>query len=232
MKSLARLALIALALPACSSTTSPDAVTADVRTPSRQVDDAATEIAKSTLPRIRELLAKGAARSIGFGSAEELDRASLGVPIPIYVATREAVASHAPGDDPHVALGTSRELMVPVEVDGMVKAAVVVASSGPGKWELVSVGRAHQMRDIDAVRRKLATERGGSRISLFTVPETGVRLLAHEEQGDVLFTAFSERGAAGLPVGEPVKSERALSHLAEFVTSRIAAPRRAPYVHP
>ena len=44
--------------------------------------------------------------------------------------------------------------------------------------------------------------------------DIGVKLLAHEETGSVTFTAFAERSAGGLNVGDSVPAESAFATVA------------------
>jgi hypothetical protein len=90
---------------------------------------------------ILRVMASENARDLGFTSSAEASRATLGTPLSVYNVELAALREFKPGGDAAALLKSVPAKLFPVMLEGSVRSAVRVESSGAG-WDATRVGNA------------------------------------------------------------------------------------------
>jgi hypothetical protein len=171
-------------------------------------------LANDALRRARGLVASSRA-DIGV-SAGEIARATLGSEIASYSLTSEELRAYAAGDDPRALLGEPREMIEPILVDGVARAAVVLGRGDGGAWRVIGLGRPGLARSLQGI------DHGSLPTELVSARELDLRMAAREDGGSLMLTPLSDVSEAGLAAGKPVIAQDAFQRLAPLAQRRIA----------
>jgi hypothetical protein len=232
MKSMTTLCFASILLGACSSGGAGDREAApSAALPARAsalapaAEEGRADLARRTLASVRDVVAGGRAAGLGFASPAELDAATIGDAVPVYVTSGSSIRGRVAGADPHAVLGEPTEMMYPILVDGSVRSSVVLGRSATGGWQVTSVGRAGLAKSIDATRKSLASRAGDHPVGLVVAHDLGLELVAQDEGGRVTLTSIREVPAAGWHAGETVAAETGFARLDEYSRLRVRAER-------
>src|SRR5579863_5071430 len=105
------------------------------------------EAASNGLSTLRSLVNSNNYRSMGFESLDEVQSASLGEPLPVYMVRLDQLREFQPGGDPEKLLGEIGQQLYPVLVNGAPRSAVVVEKQGE-QWSPVSYGGANLVKAL------------------------------------------------------------------------------------
>jgi hypothetical protein len=172
------------------------------------------------LSGIRDLLQKGAANRLGFSSPADIDRATLGAEMPVYFVSAADLAHYTASADPHALLGEEKERLTLVSVDGTVRSLVSFGHGEDGVWQVTGVGRASLARALDKTAAELVASRSVTGLSLVVVPELALRMVAHNEDGELMLTAVNDVDNE-LTNGRTLLGRNALGHLAPLAAAKV-----------
>ncbi len=163
---------------------------------------------------------------LGFNSPDDLEHASAGVPLCVFVLPVPALALYSP-DKPLRGLLVERHALYPIEVSGQVRTGMIIEPEPPapaagnglstsGEWVATAYGGTKSVERFTRVRRLLSQQRSLPPSRFFIVEIAGLDLafVAHEEQSTVHFTRTTQEVLEKVPVQ---RSEEVLQALQALV---------------
>jgi hypothetical protein len=191
-----------------------------------RIDSQAASAATAGLATFRELVLKQKNfREMGFESAEELDRATLGQPLVSLMVRLDELGEYKLGTDPITLLHDAKQLMYPVLIDGRVRSSVTVTPNEKG-WMATGFGSAgkasvaFKTRDMSARSAQLAPEA----MALVEVRAMSLVFIGHLTSDVLVLTPLMDYPAFGLKAGAPVKAADVFVRLAPATRAYRDAP--------
>lgn len=185
------------------------AQTAGERTPSPR------QAAEAALPTLRRAATGPGARLLGFRSADEAARATLGEPLPIRVVRLDALQAYDASTDPGSILVASQRILFPVSSGADVRTGIEVREKR-GTWGAGAIGGAQVAVLLDAARvAHRASAGAGATYFAVQVPALNLYLLGVETgSGRALIPLADDPRFPTLRAGQPVGLADALAALA------------------
>lgn len=179
-----------------------------------------SQIALESIEKVRQLVAEENYRKLGFQSLDEVERMTLGEPIPIYFVGLETIQKFNAGDDPNALLGQPHERLYPVLVDGNVRCSLGMKQDG-GEWQVTSFGKPGIARGLARVRDNHADASPLEKEDYFAVeiPSLYLIFIGHKTGDALMLTHVHEHGDLGFDVGE---TEPAADVFAKIAASAVA----------
>jgi hypothetical protein len=214
--------LAALAAPAALAQPGPAAPA-----PSPVAVEEATRVAEAALPTFRQLVEQQKnAREMGFESPAELERARLGVPLPVLLVRLDQLREYAPGQDPDRLLAAAPRVLYPIVVGERVRSSLAVIRTGKG-LQASSFGAPTRATLVDRARAASVERTGLAPADHFVVEVPGLNLVfvGARREGRLLLTpAISDR-LAGLEAGRTQPAEEVFAALVPAARAPADAPR-------
>jgi hypothetical protein len=138
------------------------------------------------------------AKALGFASAQEAGRATLGVPLPILMSRLYWLKQYTPGGDPQSFIKDTGSRIYPLRVSGKVKSSLTATKSRKtNRWRTTRWG---SPKLIGLLERRRGPQ---SNMVLFISPQNplGLRFLG-ENQGLLLLTPIEDIPRLGLTAGQ------------------------------
>ena len=107
---------------------------------------------------LRAVVATQDAGELGFASREDVARAALGPPMPVFVVGLDALRAYAAGADAKRIVEPVKSVVYPVLVDGEVRSSITVEGQDSG-WSMASVGNSALVMAVAKVRRSISAEK-------------------------------------------------------------------------
>jgi len=169
------------------------------RAASAGLDQALRVIAESNNPGL-----------LGLESTREADSARLGAPVAVATLSFDALLAYQPETPLEKYLAGPARSVVPVEVDGEVRAWVSLESDG-ARWKMTGFGESANARAVDKAVRSAR----GRQVGLLHAPAFNLWLVSITGDGGTEFVPVGPATIAEMKPGEAVRAEEALTRLAE-----------------
>jgi len=116
---------------------------------SKDPQQAATQ-ALATFPK---LITADNYQAMGFQSVDEVSRATLGDPLPVFRVRLDQLQQYQPGSDPEKLLIDGNRVIYPVTVDQQVRSSIVVEGSN-NDWKATNMGGPNLIKSLAQVRKE------------------------------------------------------------------------------
>ena len=145
--------------------------------------------------------------ALGFTSPEDVRRARLGEPMPIFLIRLDALQRFTEDTNPDTLLMDARRALYPVEVDQRIATSLTVTQHDDG-WRATDFGNS-------AVARAVTRFRSDPGDFIVHVPALKAYFVGRRTEGRLTLTPVMEDPRFGLPAGEALPAERVLAALKE-----------------
>ena len=181
------------------------------QTPPKTFADAQAA-ANESLATFRQLVNAQNYKELGFESAEEVAKATLGEPIHVLVVSLNQLRQYEPGSDPNRLLTDFNQIHYPVVVGDQVRSAILV-DQADGKWKAGTFGAANLAKLIAAARKDTQTS-NPSQDAVVQVPSLGLYFLGHRtEDNKLTLTPLTDIAVFGLRAGGAMPAEEVFAAL-------------------
>jgi hypothetical protein len=184
------------------------------------------EAASNGLSTLRSLVNTNNYRSMGFESLDEVQSASLGEPLPVYMVRLDKLREFQPGGDPEKLLGEIGQQLYPVLVNGAPRSAVVVEKQGE-QWSPVSYGGANLVKALGQRRSEHAATMKTAAPAYFEVHVAALNLyfLGYRQESKLMLIPLVDDPQYKFTAGTPVPAADAFAAL---VPAAKAVPNDKP----
>lgn len=178
--------------------------------------------AADSLETVRALVGSGDPEARGFHSRDEVDAATLTQPLPMFMVGLDQLRSYE-GADAHALLIDEEQVMYVLSVDGEARTALVVRKRANGTYSPSSFGHinvakmAHSGRGVLKARGVAEAD-----LRLVEIPTMGVKFLAHDVGGRMLWTALLDVPGTRFRAGETHPAEDVLATLQPLAASSVS----------
>lgn len=186
----------------------------------------AADAASNGLSTLRSLVKANNFRSMGFESLEEVQSASLGEPLLVYMVRLDQLREYQPGGDPEKMLGEIGQQLYPVLVNGAPRSSVLVAKQGD-QWSPVSYGGANLVKALGQRRSEHAASQKTAAPAYFEVHVAALNMyfLGFREEGKLMLIPLVDDPQYKFAAGTPVPAADAFAAL---VPAAKAVPNDKP----
>jgi hypothetical protein len=168
--------------------------------------------ATESLSTFRQLVNAQNYKELGFESAEEVAKATLGEPIPVLVVSLNQLRQYEPGSDPNKLLTDFNQIHYPVMVGDQVRSAILVDQVN-GKWKAGTFGATNPAKLIAAGRKGTQTS-NPSQDAVVEVPSLWLYFLGHRtEDNKLTLTPLTDNAFFGLRAGGAMPAEEVFAAL-------------------
>jgi hypothetical protein len=138
---------------------------------------AAREQAQRSLSGLRSFVTPETFQRLGFESIEEVSRARIEEPIPVFIVTLDRLRAYTRGQDPANLLVPTNQVRFPLSVDGEVRSSITLRLTS-GTWEVERIGRPELTKRLSEVIQASApgAPLGARAASFFQVSILGLNL--------------------------------------------------------
>jgi hypothetical protein len=143
--------------------------------------------------------------ALGFGSPDEVRRATLGEPLPIFRVGLDALRASTEQTNPSTLLIDARRSLYPVEVDRRVATSIFVTQASDG-WRATDLGTA-------AVARAVTRYRSRPTDFIVHVPALKVYFVGRRVEGTLVLTPVKDDPRTGFKAGDSLPAGRAFMAL-------------------
>lgn len=157
---------------------------AHAQTPMPEAENTPERAAARSLATLRQLSNEQTYRELGFESAAEAERTTLGEPLRVFFVRLDRLRQFAQGDSARELLTDANRYVYPVLVEGKPRSAVTVELLN-GRWEAVGFGGAAVAGEY-AKLRELKAAGGRSDFIAVQVPAMRLNFLGHGAGGSEL----------------------------------------------
>jgi hypothetical protein len=221
------IALAAAVLASCATSAAAQAGPAAPGAAAPLPLEEATRVARAALPTFRELVAaQKNAREMGFESADELARAELGDPLPVFLVPLDQLRRYERGTDPGALLAPAPRVLYPVTVERQVRSSLAVIRTEKG-LQASSFGSPNRTRLIDRARGASMERTRLPAAAYFEVdvPALNLVFVGHREEQRLMLTPVISDRLAGLEAGATQPAEQVFSALVPAARAQADAPR-------
>ena len=143
--------------------------------------------------------------ALGFTSPEDVRRAHLGEPMPVFLIRLDALQRFQEDTGSDTLLMDAKRALYPVEVDQRVATSLVVTQHDDG-WRATDFGNS-------AVARAVTKHRSSPSDFIVHVPALKVYFVGRKTEGRLTLTPVTDDPRFDFPAGEPLPAERVLMAL-------------------
>ncbi len=176
------------------------------------------EAASNALVTLQALVTEKNYQAMGFTSVDEVKRAALAAPLPVFEIGLDWLKGYQLGQDPNALLSPTTEAIYPVTVDGQPRSSVTVVKKESG-YTASSFGKAD-------IAKGLAQYRGRDVAGTFAVyiPIFSLYLVGSRVENRLMFTPVVPSTRVPVRVGVPVVAEEILKELLPLVKTYNGLP--------
>ena len=162
--------------------------------------DTPQQAAEDALKTLEKLVTKDNYQAMGFASLDEVAKAQLGMPMPIYRVQLDQLRDYTPGEsDPNALLVDVNRTLYPVTVDNEVRSSVAV--EGPdGKWRGTDYGAPSLMKAISQYRQSDSD-------FVVHVGFLGLYFVGQRNEGGLLLTPLIDDSDLGFAAGKSMPAD-------------------------
>jgi len=162
--------------------------------------DTPQQAAEEALKTLEKLITQENYEAMGFASPDEVSRAQLGLPLPVYRVQLDQLREYSPGEtDPKTLLVDVKRTLYPVTVDGEVRSSVAV--EGPqGAWRGTDFGG-------PALIKALSQYRQSESDFVVHIGFVGLYFVAQQNEDGLWLTPLLDDPTLGFVAGEPLAAE-------------------------
>lgn len=165
-------------------------------------------VASEAIETFKELITEENYERMGFGSLDEVDIATLGVPIQVFMVRLDHLKEYEPGTDPESLLSGGDEFNYPLLVNEEVRSSIIVMKRND-EWKAVSFGGPNLITLLTEIRRAKSeeTQLPLSSFSAVRVPALNFYFLAHRVEEGLMFTPLLDDPDFGFGAGATMPAD-------------------------
>jgi hypothetical protein len=175
----------------------------------------ADSAAMQGLKQLQESVETMQSRSKSVPAPEDLKRAKLERPLPVYAIDQELLAHYTAEKNPKTILHNYGHLFLyPVSVDGQAVAMLEISQNESGQWSTGEISFGHNyVTGVLNAAKKLAAESAGQEIFSAQDMFANIYLVGRIGGDDVVFVPVVDNGDFGLKSGTPVSARKLFATL-------------------
>lgn len=183
-------------------------------------------IASESLGSLREFAKAGHDKDLGFDSADEAARATLGEPLSVFMVTLEDLRRYEPGQPATNLLKPLEKVIYPVAVNDRVKSSIVVEKTAEG-WKPTTYGRPNFIKLLTDTRSKIVADNSATTDGQFVVqvPALNAYFIGYQSDGKLMLASVIDDPALKLSAGRAAVAEEVLASLAPAAKAHDGLPR-------
>lgn len=172
------------------------------------------------------LAAKQNYRQMGFESADDASRMTLGTPMRVYMVPLDRLRNYAAGTDPDTLLMDTRHFLYPVRVDNQTRSSLTMAELR-GEWKAVSFGSPTMIRSICDARMTSVGVSGMATVEHFLVeiPALNSYFLGHRQSGVLKLAPIADDARLNFKSGIPQPAAQVFMALVPLAKAHDSLPR-------
>jgi hypothetical protein len=172
------------------------------------------EAASNGLATLRKLVNANNYRSMGFESQDEVNSASLGERLPVFLVRLDQLREFQSGGDPEKLLNDIGEELYPVLVNGATRSAVLVQKQG-AQWAPVSYGGANLVKALGQRRSENSALLKTAAPPYFEVHVAALNIyfLGYRQESRLLLVPLADDPRYKFTAGTPLPAADALAAL-------------------
>lgn len=165
-------------------------------------------------------------RQMGFESAEEAARMTLGVPMQVYMVPLDRLRNYAGGTPPESLLMDTRHILYPVRVDNQTRSSLMLAEA-QGSWKAVSFGSPTLIRKICEARMISVGVTGMATVEHFVVeiPALNLHFIGIRQGGALKLAPIVDDARLDFRAGISQPAERVFTALVPYAKAHDGLPR-------
>jgi hypothetical protein len=183
-------------------------------------------IASESLGSLREIAKAEHYKDLGFNSADEAARATLGEPFSVLMVTLEDLRRYEPGQPATDLLKPLEKVIYPVVVNDRVKSSIVVEKTAEG-WKPTTYGRPNFIKLLTDTRSKIAADNSATADGQFVVqvPALNAYFIGYQTDGKLMLASVIDDPALKLSAGRAAAAEEVFASLAPAAKAHNDLPR-------
>lgn len=184
------------------------------------------DVAVKSLPDFSELVRKqGNFREMGFESADEVQKATVGAPLKIYIVRLDQLRKYEQGTKPESLLSDSRHYLYLLQVNNAVRSAVTVAETREG-WKAVSFGKPTYARTVSKMRGTSADSPGATAdLYVVQIPSFNLSFVGSRGEQGIMLTPVADDATFGFKAGAPMTADKVFEAVAPAARKHDGLPR-------
>ncbi len=165
-------------------------------------------------------------RQMGFESAEEANRMTLGIPMQVYMVPLDRLRNYAGGTPPESLLADTRHILYPVRVDNQTRSSLMLAEA-QGSWKAVSFGSPTLIRKICEARMTSVGITGMAAVEHFVVeiPALNLYFIGIRQGGALKLAPVVDDARLDFRAGISQPAEQVFTTLAPYAKAHDGLPR-------
>lgn len=184
------------------------------------------EAASNGLVTLRKLVNANNYRSMGFESQEEVNSASLGERLPVFLIRLDQLREFQSDGDPEKLLTDIGEELYPVLVNGAARSAVLVQKQG-SQWSPVSYGGANLVKALGQRRSENSAQLKTAAPAYFEVHVAALNMyfLGYRQESKLMLIPLADDAQYKFTAGTPAPAGEVFAALARAAK---AVPNETP----
>ena len=181
--------------------------------------------ATQSLATFRKLVTNENYKELGFDSADQVSKATLGSPLRVFVVKVDQLRDYQAEKDANSLLNESPQMYYPVTVDSSARASIVVEQVD-GKWRSASFGNAGLAKQMATMERASTTDTNAAAPPIMVqIPALGVYFLGRRNADNNLsLMSVAANDALGFKAGAAEPAEQVFARLAAIVRNYNGLP--------
>ena len=184
------------------------------------------EVAVKALPGFSELVRKqGNFREMGFESADEVQKATVGDPLKIFIVRLDHLQKYERGAKPDSLLSDTRQYLFPLQVNNAVRSSMTVAETREG-WKAVAFGKPTYTQQVSKTRGAGVDTPGAAAGSfLVKIPSFNLSFLGSRSEQGIMLTPVMNDATFGFKEGVAMPAEKVFETVAPAARKHDGLPR-------
>lgn len=179
----------------------------------------------AALPTFQQL-AKTNFREMGFDSADEITRSTIGTPFAVYMVQLDELGTYKDGEDPNRLLRGRNQVTYPLLLGTVVRSSITVSQTPKG-WIASSFGAPSRIRMLTKVRAASVEITRVPESQFFTVEVPGLKLVFlgyRTAEGVLMLVPLFDSPEFNFKAQVPIPAAKAFSTMRVAVKSHMEVP--------
>jgi hypothetical protein len=183
-------------------------------------------IATQAIGSLREIATAEQYKDLGFDSADEAARATLGEPLSVFMVTLEDLRRYEPGQPASNLLKPLEKVIYPVAVNDRVKSSIVVEKTDEG-WKPTTLGSPNLIKLLTDTRRKISADNPVTADAQFVVqvPALNAYFIGYDANSKLMLASVIDDPELKLAAGRVMAAEEVFASLAPAAKAHDDLPR-------
>jgi hypothetical protein len=201
------------------------ATTAAAQVASQPVPPQAFQVAQRSLAGLPSFVTPETFLALGFESVEEVNRAQIEQPMPIFMVRLDGLRRYSPGQNPADLLVQTNEVRFPISVDGQVRSSLTLRLTNGG-WEVARVGRPQLTSRLVEIMQPpgLATQIPSGAFFEVSIPALNLEFVGRRQGSSILLVSVVSEPRYDLQAGVAIDAGQVFERLAPFAQQLETGP--------